>query len=119
MRLFGFGDPKSINVEQLKLFPSSARIGEKVNLKFNLMVGGVAETLVRLEYVVDYIKASGKTSQKVFQISEKSYSPGSHTIKKRHNFADMSTRKHYPGVHQISIIVNGIEKARSEIKLSD
>jgi hypothetical protein len=33
-------------------------------------------------------------------------------------FADMSTRKHNPGRHQIAIIVNGVEKARSEVMLT-
>ena len=30
---------------------------------------------------------------------------------------DMSTRKHYPGRHQISIIVNGIEAVQTSFDL--
>lgn len=118
MRLFGFCDPQNVSVEQFEIIPASARIGDKVKLKFQLIVDGDPETLIRLEYSVSYVKASGKASQKVFQISEKSYFPGPHSITKSHSFADMSTRRHYPGVHKISIIVNGVEKACSQVGLS-
>ena len=54
---------------------------------------------------------------KVFQISENTYAPGEHTIKRKHSFADLSTRKHYPGEHEIAIIVNGVEKASAMLML--
>jgi hypothetical protein len=74
---------------------------------------------VRLEYTVDYQKAGGKRSKKVFQISEKVYSPGTHLISKKHSFKDMSTRKHHPGQHFIGIVVNGVEKAQASLFLND
>jgi 3-methyladenine DNA glycosylase AlkC len=118
MRLFGFGDPQHITINDLKFKPDAARIGEKIELSFELNVNALEETLIRLEYVVDYVKAKGKRSRKVFQISEKCYSPGAHRIHKRHSFEDMSTRKHYPGAHKISIIVNGVAKGSEWIELS-
>jgi len=118
MLLFGFGDPQHISVKDLKFKPEASQIGEKIELSFALSIKGTHETLVRLEYVVDYVKTKGKRSKKVFQISEKSYSPGAHTIIKRHSFEDMSTRKHYPGPHKVSIIVNGVEKGSKVIELS-
>ncbi|MFN2159370.1 MAG: DNA alkylation repair protein [Anaerolineales bacterium] len=118
MGLFGFCDPENTVVEQFKIVPESARIGDRVMLQFRLVVNSQNDTLIRLEYIVGYVKASGKSSKKVFKISERSYTPGTHRIKKSHNFADMSTRKHYPGIHRFSIKVNGVEKAHSEVKLS-
>lgn len=38
---------------------------------------------------------------------------------KKHTMADMSTRKHYPGKHLVSIIVNGEEKARCAFFLAN
>ena len=66
---------------------------------------------------IDFVKAKGKLSRKNFQIIEKEYKPGKNILKRKHSFADMSTRRHYPGIHKISIIVNGVEKAGNELNL--
>jgi hypothetical protein len=49
--------------------------------------------------------------------TENTSKPGEHTIKRKHSFADLSTRKHHPGRHEIAIIVNGVEKARCSFSL--
>ena len=72
---------------------------------------------VRLEYIVYFSKAGGKTSKKIFQLIEKVYGPGSFELTRHHSFADLSTRKHHPGEHRISIVVNGVEKADAKIML--
>jgi len=118
MLLFGFGDPKSIHVEKLALDKKSVTIGDKVRLSFVLDVQTKKKCKVRLEYVVVFAKANGKTSKKVFQIIEKAYAPGSQVLTRNHSFADQSTRKHYPGKHRISILVNGVEKAEVELTLT-
>jgi 3-methyladenine DNA glycosylase AlkC len=117
MLLFGFGDPKSLHIENFKLAKKTAKIGDKVEFSFELNVKTRKKSKVRLEYVVHFAKAGGKTSKKVFQLIEKTHAPGKHELKRNHSFADMSTRKHYPGKHRISIIVNGVEKADAELTL--
>lgn len=117
MLLFGFGDPKSLHVENLRLGKKSLKIGEKVDLSFTLNVRTKKKSKVRLEYVVFFAKAGGKTSRKVFQIIEKTYTPGSHELTRKHSFADMSTRKHYPGIHRIAIVVNGVDKGDTSLTL--
>jgi len=117
MLLFGFGDPKSLHIEDLRLSKKTAKIGDKVEFSFGLNVRAKKKSKVRLEYVVHFAKAGGKTGKKVFQLIEKTYDPGKHELKRNHSFADMSTRKHYPGKHRISIIVNGVEKADAELTL--
>ena len=118
MLLFGFGDPKLIRVEGLTFDKKKPTIGDKVQLAFTLDVRTKKSCQVRLEYVVYFAKARGKVSKKVFKISEKMYEPGRHTVKKKHSFADMSTRKHYSGKHEIAIMVNGVEKSRRSMILS-
>ena len=115
MMLFGFADPKSLFIEKLKLGGKSVRIGEKFKFSFVLHVKSKKKCKVRLEYIMHFAKASGKPSKKVFQIIEKLYAPGTHELTRHHSFADMSTRKHYPGNHRIAIIVNGVEKAEADI----
>ncbi len=115
--LFGFGDPAAMRIEELQLGASPISIGDTAAFTFTLRSSADKACQVRLEYAVSYLKSNGKYSQKVFQISEKSCSPGLHKYKRRQSFCDMSTRKHYPGRHRISIIVNGEVKACTEFEL--
>jgi len=118
LMLFGFGDPAELQVEELRLEASAISIGDTATFVFTLLSTAEKACQTRLEYAVSYLKANGKYSQKVFQLSEKNCSPGKHIYKRRHSFSDMSTRKHYPGRHWISIIVNGEEKAQTEFELT-
>ena len=119
MLLFGFADPTHISVENLTLDRETVPIGESLHFTFDLGVDTPTPSKVRLEYVIEYARPSGKTSRKVFQLKEASFGSGSHPISKERSFADQSTRKHYPGQHKISIIVNGVEKAGTNFRLRE
>lgn len=104
--IFGFADACHVQVKEFAITEQSLYIGEA--LSFSFAVSAREATKIRLEYGIDYVKSSGKQSRKIFQISEiilqanqeKQYA-------KSHPFADMSSRKHYPGIHSITLIVNG------------
>ncbi|MFC2098967.1 DNA alkylation repair protein [Bacteroidota bacterium] len=115
--LFGFGDPGQINVEGLSFDRQALTIGESLRFSFEIQLISKEVSRVRLEYGVDFVKANNKLSRKIFQIREADFKAGSYTINKKHSFQDLSTRKHYPGQHQITIIVNGVEKAKGTIEL--
>jgi len=117
MILFGYGDPSNINVENFKFEKEKINIGDELGFSFDLNINEREKKKVRLEYGVYFMKANGKLSKKVFKITENSYKPGKHSFRKKHQFADMSTRKHYPGEHQVSIIVNGVEKEKTSFLL--
>ena len=117
LKLFGFGDPHRIQVDNLQLTDKNPKIGDEIYFSFDLHVNEDKKSKIRLEYAVNYQKAGGKLSTKIFQIIEKVYSPGSSSFKRKQTFMDMTTRKHYPGEHQISIIVNGEEKAAVSLEL--
>lgn len=117
LRLFGFGDPQRILVDNLRLTENKPKIGDEIYFSFDLHVKEEKKSKIRLEYALTYQKAGGKFSKKIFQIIEKEYLPGSYSIKRKQSFVDMTTRKHYPGEHQISIIVNGKEKAKISLQL--
>lgn len=118
MRLFGFGNPTNLVVEHLEMDKRRAPIGDDARLSFTLRVDGPEPSKVRLEYVVWYVKAKGKTSRKVFQIREAVLAPGHHEFSRKLSFVDRSTRKHYPGEHRIVVVANGVEKAETSIELT-
>ncbi len=117
LTLFGFGDNGQVEVANFKLGKKRLQIGEDLNFAFELQVSGSGERKLRLEYTIDFVKANGKTSKKVFQISEKSYSAGVYPVRKKHATADLTTRKHYPGRHQLAVVVNGKELAALDFDL--
>lgn len=119
MLLFGFADPQNLHIKNFKFDQDRLSIGDDIKFSFDLQVKTQKACKVRLEYIVYFVKANGKLSNKVFQIKEMEYKPGVFGISKKHSFQDQSTRKHYPGEHFISIIVNGVEKAKKIINLED
>jgi 3-methyladenine DNA glycosylase AlkC len=115
LRLFGFGDPGAMEVTDLGLADREVAIGGDTRFSFKLCLHTDKPCKIRLEYVVGYVKKTGKISDKVFQIREDTLDPGEHEISRKISFADLSTRKHYPGKHRLSIIVNGVAKAETEV----
>ncbi|MFC2146316.1 DNA alkylation repair protein [Acidobacteriota bacterium] len=111
--LFGYGDSPQMSIDKIKLGEKTVMIGKYLLFSFQLIMATKKASKVRLEYRVDFMKAKGKQSGKVFKITENTYKPGIHSFSRKHSFADMSTRKHYEGEHGITIIVNGDEKAKA------
>ncbi len=116
MLLFGFRDPAGVEVSDLRLSAAALPIGEELEFRFELRSEGPLGK-IRLEYAVDFAKARGKTGRKVFKISESEGDGNSREVRRRHRFADLSTRRHYPGEHRITVIVNGREKASASFWL--
>ena len=113
LALFGFGKIK-VEIEELAVSPE-VRIGGE--LKFGFVLRTRANP-VRIEYAIDYVKSGGKLSRKVFALAELKGEPvGEKRFERRHSFRDMTTRKHYAGVHVFTLIVNGREVAAEEFSV--
>ncbi len=115
--LFGFQEPSAITVSGLQVDKSEVKIGEELNFQFDLQNSSDHISKLRLEYIIDFVKKNKKTSPKVFQITEKTFRPGLHHFSKKQSFKNLTTRKHYPGLHCLRIIVNGAEKAAISFQL--
>ncbi len=75
---------------------------------------------VRTEYAVDFVKSGGKCSRKLFLLSDKTAGGGTRiTGVHKHSFADLTTRRHYPGRHRIVLLVNAQEIAQTEIEIKE
>jgi 3-methyladenine DNA glycosylase AlkC len=111
LALFGQEASAHLTVEHCRLHQSELTLGDV--LQFEVRVQNQSDDTVklRLEYAIDYVKANGKTSRKVFQWTAKEVDPGIHTFKKRQVLKDFTTRKHYAGVHGWACLINGEQKA--------
>jgi len=116
LEIFGFADARHVDIDGFALDTASVFIGEDITFSFTISANET--TKVRLEYGIDYVKANGKRNRKIFQISEISLKAGlKKAYTKTHSFADLSSRKHYPGVHSITLFVNGTERGTLDFKV--
>lgn len=118
MLLFGFANPELMSVDSLQFSNNSPKIGEDISFSFDLKLAIEKKQKIRLEYIVYFVKSTGKTSPKVFQMKEVEMQPGIHSIVKKHSFKNLSTRKHYNGEHTFDIVVNGKVKASKTLQLN-
>ena len=117
LAIFGYNDVDSVDVHGFVLESESVSIGGDLVFSFELLAREA--TKARLEYGIEYVKSNGKRNRKVFQISEVSLKENQKKLyTKKHSFADVSTRKHYPGVHSIALIVNGEQRGSLDFDLT-
>ena len=113
--LFDLHTAVRCSVLNLTLNKKHTTLGDDISFSFELETDPKKESKLRIEYAVYYAKASGKTSRKLFKITEKMYTKASNVvISKRISFKDLSTRKHYSGMHTIAIVINGTEMEKKE-----
>ncbi len=116
LALFGFTPAEHVQVQSFKVSPQVSW-GGKVKFSATLNSDKPLGKL-RLEFAIDFMKANGKTTRKVFKISESSLKETSKTIQKSFSFKPISTRKYYAGEHQLSLIINGQECAKQPFLLT-
>lgn len=118
LKLFGFGSVDKINVNKLEIITPKVKIGSFLEFEFDLENANNEASKIRLEYGLYYLKANGNLSKKVFKISEKEYPKNSTSrINRKQSFKIITTRKFYPGKHQLSIIINGKEFNKVDFEL--
>lgn len=116
MALFGYHASEAIKVVDLQCTNSLA-IGDTLTFSFKLQNERGHLGKIRIEFAIDFIKANGMTSSKVFKIAEADISSATKQIQKHFSFEPRTTRKYYPGTHQLAIILNGEVKATQAFEL--
>ncbi len=112
LSLFGISQDVNCAISGLSLASERLQIGEYLEFSFLLENRDKATADFRVEYAIHYCKAGGKTGRKVFKITENRYAPGKPvSFSRRQSFADMTTRKHYAGLHTLEIVINGKPQA--------
>jgi 3-methyladenine DNA glycosylase AlkC len=117
--LFGYRRTQAVEVTGLRFSTTKVRIGEDVRFQFAVSHRARRPVALRLEYAVDFVKASGRTTRKVFKISEGVFTPDEpRYFDRKHRFRDFTTRKHHPGKHRLTILINGEASAEGSLHLS-
>jgi 3-methyladenine DNA glycosylase AlkC len=107
-----------INLANLKIATPQVRVGNSLEFSFSIQNDSKAAQTVRLEYGIYYQKSKGHLARKVYKISERIYQPEEEIhIARKQSFRLITTRTFHTGRHQLSIIVNGTEKAIMDFDL--
>lgn len=120
LKVFAMQTDHKSSIEDFILFNSKIQIGDTLQFSFCFTNKEKQPQKFRLEYAVYYVKSNSKLSKKVFQITEITFAPRKAIlVKRQQHFADLTTRRHYPGEHVLAILVNGKEKIRQTFILTE
>jgi len=117
LALFGYKKPSHISLGVLKT-GKTVRWGEKLAFTFTIESSKKKLGKLRIEYAIDFMKASGKQVRKVFKISESVYAEKRKQVMRSHSFKKITTRRYYVGDHNLAIIINGCEIGNRKFRLT-
>lgn len=118
LKVFGLNNEVHASVTALKLSKNRLKIGDEFSFETSIQLLDKTTHDIRVEYNIYFMKSNGKHAPKIFQIGTYLLNPKQEiTIKRKHKFANLTTRKHYTGEHILAIVVNGKELARQSFML--
>lgn len=108
LEVLGFGKSAKVEVANARITPARVPMGEKVNIAFDVSnTSGKAQDVL-VDFCIHYVRASGKTSAKVFKLKVLSLAPEETVrLSKTVSTAEMTTRKHHAGLHRVDVLLNG------------
>lgn len=106
--LLGAGSAPKIRLEDRRITPKRVKQGGRVECTCTVTSAARTPQDLLIDYVVHYVKADGRTSPKVFKLTRTELAPRqSVPLRFTIKLGDLTTRKHYPGVHAVELKVNG------------
>ncbi|MFW2382186.1 MAG: DNA alkylation repair protein [Acidimicrobiales bacterium] len=106
--VLGFGADSPAQVGEVSMQPDSVAVGGKVKISVTIENPSAEPCGALVDLRVHFVKASGKSSPKVFKGAELLLGAGeSAVVSKTVSVAQHSTRKHYPGEHAVEVMING------------
>ncbi|WP_085602896.1 MULTISPECIES: DNA alkylation repair protein [unclassified Pseudomonas] len=108
LAVIGAGAKAEVELLDVKVEPAIVRLGETITLSFTVKSFVPVEQRLVIDYAIDYVKANGGTSAKVFKLKMLELAGfGSEVVARRQVIKDFTTRKHYAGIHAVHVVVNG------------
>ncbi len=117
LALVGAGETAVVEVD-FAVAPAVVRIGEAVTLTVRLQSTAATDQRLVVDYAIDYVKASGATSRKVFKLRTVTLpAQGALELVQRRSLRDFTTRTHHEGRHRVVLLINGDERGAGEFAL--
>jgi 3-methyladenine DNA glycosylase AlkC len=120
LEVLGYGDPAEVSIRNVSFTPNRVHMGDSVRIALEVLNTGSDRQRLLADLRVHFVKASGRTSPRVFKLRTLDLAPGeSAGLRKTISLADMSTRKHYTGTHGVEVVLNGRGEPLGSFELTD
>lgn len=118
LRVLGFGGAAKVKIKNAQVSPARVKRGASVTVSFDVASATPRAQRLVVDLCVHYIKANGGARPKVFKLRElEMEAKAVASFSKRLSLKDLTTRKHYPGVHRVEVVVNGRGKSVGKFAL--
>lgn len=117
--LLGYSTDAKIRISGLHLDKTHISLGDSLQIKAQLISNDERPQKLVVDYAVHHQKADGSTTAKVFKLKNLTLAPGENlAIEKRHTIKAITTRRYYPGLHSVELLVNGRSYGKVDFLLS-
>ncbi len=108
LALLGYAPGQHLAVGKVSLAPAAPQRGGEVQISCELRNESPQTQSLCVDLRVQYVRSHGRHSTKVFKWKTLELAAGqSCLLTYRLSLAEMTTRKHYPGLHPVTVLVNG------------
>lgn len=112
--------PAKVLVESLTITNDKVNMGAHLIFELKLTSEQKQNQALIIDYVIHHKKANGSLTQKVFKWKNVTLSQNQTiVIEKKHPFKIITTRQYYPGIHALSLRINGEDYEYVEFELTD
>lgn len=116
--VLGYAQAADVAVRNVRIAPEHAGIGDSIEIAFELQNRRGTPQRVLVDFAVFYVKASGEARAKVFKLRTLELAPHETVrIAKRLSLEQRTTRRHYPGMHRVELVLNGRSEPLGQFEL--
>lgn len=113
LALLGFNGGHGIELRGFRLSPKTLSVDDTLTFGFTLANTGKRPATLVIDYAIHHVKADGDLSPKVFKGTRRTLAPReTASVTLRHVVRTVTTRRYYPGRHEVDVRVNGRVLAR-------
>ncbi len=117
LKALGYKNAK-VSVDRLLVTKPVVKLGDYLEFELSLASTLKKDQPLIIDYAIHHQKANGKLTAKVFKWKKLILAgEDSFIANRRHSMRVISTRKYYPGLHRLEILVNGQSVALSDFEL--
>ena len=108
LTVIGAGAKAEVELLDVRVEPAVVRLGEAITLSFTVKSTVAHEQRLVIDYAIDYVKANGGVSGKVFKLKTVELAGFEEVVVgRRQVIRDFTTRRHFLGRHGVRVLVNG------------
>ncbi len=108
LSLVGASEGANVRVDDFMIAPERLAIGETFALSCAITALGEGKQTLILDYALDYVRQSGRTSRKIFKLKRFALGGGEVAhISHRQRMENLSVRRLYEGRHRVALLANG------------